>query len=933
LDSCKINTILPYKEFLALSKLTTLKLESYIKKAMNCLGDISYLDRLHYVSSMLLYKRLNDVFVETATQIEFEEQSNHGWEDKDEHPYFLPKNARWSTIVTAPISDLGQNINNAFDILEESNTYLRGLFTSVDFNDRSKMPSTKILEFVQIFSELELMNKNLLSTSILGISFIKVVQSMSENFKRPFSSTPSELNSLMVKLIQPIEGMRICDPTVGIGNSLIELSNYMEGIGERLENVTLHGQEADFSTWALCKRNLLLHDIVDTKVEHGDTLRSPRLVQNNHLIKYDRIVSIPPFGKTNWGREVSLSDSYDRFNWGIPPDNSGDYAFLQHIISTLKDNGKASIVIPVGVLLRGGIEGEIRKALIDADLIETVIVLPTNLIPDTTLQTCVLMVNKAKSKDIKGTILFIDGSKDFQPKGSNNKLRHQDIAKILSSYKDRENIPGYSRVASIDQVKEEGYSLVPNRYIRNYNENVVEIFKHLKVTSNTLDEIADEVRLYTGTENMQEGDSNNSKNSIFYPLNLRIKPVLLSLTNKNGMEENENYAEIVLNIEKADASYIFQFLNSQIGRRLRILLHENFAHDSLSLLTLQDLKKLCIYVPKVNEQIQILQLQSKIRNTTTALLTLEQKVWGTPDDLKSVKSKMEHLVRGDNLDNWYESLPYPLASILLLYARDHDPGAKVQHLFNFFEAFSQFLVVLLLSHFFKEQMVLEEVIKRIKEKGYRIRIRNSTFGSWVSFGLKLAKEGAIEPSFQDLYNYNENAFLKMITDVSIFELLMEATSMRNRWKGHGGIDNNEISRQRLVFLEDILSKLNARIGNNFEQITFLSPLDNRFRSGEYFFTIQNLAGSNPHFKVEKVITSEVMDEGKLYLLHQGDKQPLELAPFFTICMEKKACHYYSALVKENNKEVVRFVSYHYDKEPEKFEESPDLQAFINENLL
>ncbi len=921
-----------YKGILFLNKLTSDDLKTYIRNVFNCLRDAGFIHRnsLHYISSMLLYKRLNDVFVETATRIELEEQSKYGWEDRDEHVFFVPKNARWSTIITTPTHKLGQKINDVFEILEEENNYLRGLFTSVDFNDKAKLPDNTILHLVQIFDELVLSNQNLESPSILGIAFTNVVQLLGS--ETSLFSTPDMLSNLMVRLVKPMEGMRICDPTVGMGGCLVEVAKFIEKHGGKQENTTLYGHEIDFQSWVLCKRSLLLHNIFDAVIDKRDTLRSPKL-QNKTLLRYDRIVSVPPFSKMNWGREEAIGDPFDRFIWGIPSNTSSDYAFIQHIISTLNENGKASLVFPLGVLFRSGIEGEIRKSLIRDDLIEAVIALPSNLLPNTSIPICVIVINRKKFTKEKGKIVFIDGSKDFQSNRMKKELRLEDVEKILSTYESRRSITGYSRVVPLKRIQEEDYSLVPTRYIQNYDENVTEIFKSLNMDAITLEDISEEIRLFKKQDNIEE-DENDQINSIFYPLVNKGEPVLMSLEKQSGDTRSNYYAEIVMDSNKANASYVCQFLNSQVGKRLRDMLHDNFSHSTISPLKIQNLKKLVIHVPKLNEQIKRLELQSKIRNTTTALHSLEQKLWVASDDLKNIKSKMDQLIRGDILDSWYENLPYPLASILLLYARNHSAEAKADHLYHFFEAFSQFIVVLLLSHFYKEQMVLEEVIKKIKGKGFQIRIKNSTFGTWVTFGMKLAKEASIDPSIQDLYDYSENNFLKMITDSSIFELLREALKLRNRWPGHGGIVNEEISRKRLVVLEDILSKLNEKIGNNFEQVTFFSPILNRYRAGEYFFLIQNIVGSNPHFKEEEVITNDAaMEEGKLYLLYQGNKQPIELVPFITICMEKKACHFYAEIVKENNKEQVRYVSYHYDKEEEKFEESPYLQSFITQYLI
>jgi type I restriction enzyme M protein len=897
------------------------ELELYIKKALNCLRECNPVDQLHYVSSLLLYKRLNDVFVETAKRIEVEEGSTYGWEDKDEHNYFVPENARWNIIMKAPLNDLGVQLESTFELLERDNPQLNGVFTSVDI-----CSVENLAEIVKIIDELDLSDKNLELSSATGIALSNVIQDLDKTSGSTLSPTPTMLSRLMVHLVKPTENMKICDPTVGIGGCLVEVSKFIENNGGKQEYMTFYGHELNFSSWALCKRNLILHNIFDAMIDKRDTLRFPKLQADDKLLKYDRIVSVPPFSKQNWGREEASHDPFERFRWGVPPKSSSDYAFIQHVISTLNENGKASMVVPEGVLLRSGVEGKIRKSLIEDDLIESIILLPSNLLPDTYGSICVIMINRSKSSILKDKILFVDASKDFQTNRMKKELRVEDVDKIVSTYENGRNLTGYSRVVSIKRIKDEDYSLVPYRYIQNYDENVTELFKNLKVDRVTLEEITDDIRMDRIPENDEDIENNNA-NSIFYPLVHARKPVLMSLENEN---RRTRYAEIILDSNKADSSYVCQFLNSQMGQRLRDMLHENFAHGATHL-SVRHLRKLVVNIPSLDEQFQRLQLQSKIRNTTTALHMMEQKLWGSPEDTNVIKNKLDKLIHGESLGNWFESLPYPLASILLLYERSHRAQEKERHLLRFFEAFSQFIVVILLSHFYKERMISEEVTNKIKGKIRNVKI--SSFGTWITLGRKLATAAKTDASFEDLFQYSKNDFLKMITDSSIYDLLKGASAFRND-DAHGGIVTEEISKERLVHLEAILSKLHEKIGNRFEQVTILSPVQSSLRSGEFYSIIYNLVGPNQVFKIEEdIITNEAMDTVKLYLLYQGEKQPLELLPFITMSMEKKSCHFYSKLEEQDGKEVVRYVSYHYEKEPVIFNNSPDLRTFLTEYLI
>ena len=196
--------------------------------------------------------------------------------------------------------------------------------------------------------------------------------------------------------------MRICDPTAGSGGMLIECAHYIERHGENPGNLTLHGQEKNLGTWAICKMNMLLHGLPDARIEKGDTIRDPKLVDEGELLLYDRVIANPPFSLDEWGRDVAESDGYGRFRFGLPPKTKGDFAFVQHMVAVLNNSGRLGVVMPHGVLFRGAAEGKIRQGLLQEDLFEAVIGLPPNLFYGTGIPASILVLNRDKPSGAQG---------------------------------------------------------------------------------------------------------------------------------------------------------------------------------------------------------------------------------------------------------------------------------------------------------------------------------------------------------------------------------------------------------------------------------------------------------------------------------------------------------------------------------------------------
>ena len=398
--------------------LSVAQLEQYLWSAADILrGSIDSSDYKTYIFGLLFLKRLSDRFEEEAEKLVADGMSNEvAWNDPDEHQFFVPDRARWDAIQNTA-TNIGEALNKACAALEEQNPALEGVLAGIDYNDERKLGDarnrdTVLARLVQHFSQVSLRNDHMAEPDLLGRAYEYLIEQFADDAGKKGGEfyTPRMVVKLIVELLAPSERMRICDPTAGSGGMLIECAHYIERQSGNPRNLTLHGQEKNLGTWAICKMNMLLHGLPDARIEKGDTIRDPKLVDEGELLLYDRVIANPPFSLDEWGRDVAESDGFGRFRFGIPPKTKGDLAFVQHMVAVLNHAGRLGVVMPHGVLFRGSAEGKIRQGLLQEDLFEAVIGLAPNLFYGTGIPASILVLNRNKPAARKGKVLFIDAS-------------------------------------------------------------------------------------------------------------------------------------------------------------------------------------------------------------------------------------------------------------------------------------------------------------------------------------------------------------------------------------------------------------------------------------------------------------------------------------------------------------------------------------------
>jgi type I restriction enzyme M protein len=458
-----------------------------------------------YILVMLFLKYISDVWRDhyQAYQQQYGNDEERIRRRLDRERFVLPQGSSFYDLYEQRNTpNIGELINEALDAIEEANKVkLEGVFRNIDFNSEANLGKTKdrnrrLKHLLEDFAKPQLdMRPSRVSEDVIGNTYIYLIERFASDAGKKAGEfyTPHKVSELLAKLVQPWPGDRICDPACGSGGLLTEAAREVGS-----QDFALFGMEVNGSTWTLSRMNMFLHGMDAADIRWCDTIQRPELIEDDELMKFNIVVANPPFSLKKWGKENAKDDEFNRFHRGVPPKSRGDYAFIQHMIEVAyEDKGKVGVIVPHGVLFRSGSEGKIRKKLIQENLLEAVIGLPENLFFGTGIPAAILIFNKGKEHN---NVLFIDASEEFEKGTKQNKLRDQDIEKIVFAFRDFEKKEKFSYVADPEEIKENNHNLNIPRYVDTFEPepevDLEEVQKEINGLEQELSKVQEKMNQY-----------------------------------------------------------------------------------------------------------------------------------------------------------------------------------------------------------------------------------------------------------------------------------------------------------------------------------------------------------------------------------------------------------------------------------------------------
>ncbi len=464
-------------------QLTQQELESWLWKAADILrGPVDPANLRDFILPLLFLKRLSDTWDEEFVKAKAD------WGDDltpevevNYHRFDIPKGCHWKDLRKLP-ENQGVAIQKITQKIEEANPELLDeIFGNAPWADPSRMPPERLQRLIEHFSRYAISSAEV-PNDLLGGGYEYLLKKFADESVASAGQffTPRSVVQLLVKILAPRDTDTIHDPACGSAGMLIEAVNEIKRSGKSTSRMRFYGQEINQTSSAIARMNLYIHDVDDAKILRGDTLRKPLFVDSQgKLDQFDVVIANPPFSLKEWGHEGWANDPHRRSDYGgVPPKNSGDFAWVQHMVASAKDTtGRVGVVMPHGVLFRSGAVGKIRQSFIEADLLGTVIGLGPKLFYNTDISVCLLVLHKNKDTEDRGKVRIIDCSQRFQKATNQNILDEDDVAAIFSAYQSADFIDDNIKQITVDigEIKANGWDLSIGRYIQQEEAGIVDV--------------------------------------------------------------------------------------------------------------------------------------------------------------------------------------------------------------------------------------------------------------------------------------------------------------------------------------------------------------------------------------------------------------------------------------------------------------------------
>ena len=451
------------------NRITIDELESYLwNSAVLLRTSIDAGAYKQYIFPLLFFKRICDVYdEETEAAVEKYGDDIDDFDEEELHTFIVPKGYHWKDVREVS-ENVGLAIVNAFHAIEKANIdQLHGVFGDGAWTNKNRLPDSLLKDLIEHFSSKTLSIANCPEDE-LGQGYEYLIKKFADDSGHTAQEfyTNRTVVHLMTEILKPQSGESIYDPTCGSAGMLISCIAYLKQQNKEWRNVKVYGQEINQLTSAIGRMNLFLHGVQDFHIVNDDTLKAPAFIKNGELQKFDLVLANPPYSIKQWDRAAFESDKYGRNFLGTPPQGRADYAFFQHILTSMNPgSGRCAILFPHGILFRNE-EKEMRTKLVQSDMVDCVIGLGPNLFFNAPMEACIVICRTFKDPAKRGKVLFINAVKEVTRKNAQSYLEDAHIAHISSAYENYVDEENYAKVATIDEIATQDYSLNIPLYVR-----------------------------------------------------------------------------------------------------------------------------------------------------------------------------------------------------------------------------------------------------------------------------------------------------------------------------------------------------------------------------------------------------------------------------------------------------------------------------------